>query len=80
MLKMTGRIEETDTGETQKDVPRPMSCQYESGTRSSTWLKLKRDYVSGFADTLDVVPIGKTSNQQHLWLGNGKSNLTDQNS
>ena len=38
---------------------------YESGARSRFWLKLKRDYVSGSADTIDVVPIG-------AWFGNGR--------
>lgn len=40
-------------------------CQYEAGVRSHTWLKVKRDYVAGFADTIDVVPIG-------AWYGNGR--------
>ena len=34
------------------------TCQYEAGTRSQSWLKIKRDYVAGYADTIDVVPIG----------------------
>jgi len=40
---------------------------YESGTRSHEWLKVKRDYIqgTGFADTIDVVPIG-------AWYGNGR--------
>ena len=39
--------------------------RYEAGTRSHSWLKVKRDYVAGFADTIDVVPIG-------AWYGNGR--------
>ncbi|KAG7352427.1 ATP-dependent DNA ligase I [Nitzschia inconspicua] len=38
---------------------------YDAGTRSRSWLKVKRDYVGGFADTIDVVPIG-------AWYGNGR--------
>jgi DNA ligase 1 len=38
---------------------------YEAGTRSHSWLKVKRDYVGDFADTIDVVPIG-------AWYGNGR--------
>lgn len=34
---------------------------YEAGTRSQSWLKVKGDYVEGFADTIDVVPIGAWS-------------------
>lgn len=42
-----------------------VSSKYEAGTRSRNWLKVKRDYVAGFADTIDVVPIG-------AWYGNGR--------
>ncbi|CAJ1957326.1 unnamed protein product [Cylindrotheca closterium] len=38
---------------------------YEAGTRSQSWLKVKGDYVEGFADTIDVVPIG-------AWHGTGR--------
>jgi DNA ligase-1 len=38
---------------------------YESGKRGKLWLKLKRDYVNGYADTIDVVPIG-------AWHGSGR--------
>ncbi|CAH2065724.1 unnamed protein product [Thlaspi arvense] len=33
--------------------------------RSDSWLKVKRDYVDGLGDTLDLVPIG-------AWHGNGR--------
>ena len=36
-----------------------------SDKRTSAWLKLKKDYVTGLGDTLDVVPIG-------AWYGNGR--------
>ena len=38
---------------------------YEAGTRSYEWLKVKRDYIGGYADTIDVVPIG-------AWYGDGR--------
>ncbi|KAL3915032.1 MAG: hypothetical protein SGILL_005836 [Bacillariaceae sp.] len=41
------------------------NSSYEAGTRSQSWLKVKRDYVAGFSDTIDVVPIG-------AWYGNGR--------
>ena len=70
MVKLTGEVcfngEEREARDPVKagseDV---ISCPYESGVRSQTWLKVKRDYVAGFADTVDVVPIG-------AWYGNGR--------
>lgn len=56
------------TGEGYHAPNADVSCRtfgYESGTRSQLWLKLKRDYVVGYADTIDVVPIG-------AWYGNGR--------
>ena len=61
MIKLTGRRCE---GESIASVPL-RSYGYEAGTRSHLWLKLKRDYVAGFSDTIDVVPVG-------AWFGNGR--------
>ena len=36
-----------------------------SDKRTSAWLKLKKDYVVGLGDSLDLVPIG-------AWHGNGR--------
>ncbi|KAJ7530648.1 hypothetical protein O6H91_14G012600 [Diphasiastrum complanatum] len=38
---------------------------YRASKRSDSWLKIKRDYVEGLHDTLDLVPIG-------AWNGNGR--------
>lgn len=62
MLKLTGQSS-IPVLSSAKAIER--SFGYESGTRSQLWLKLKRDYVQGFADTIDVVPIG-------AWYGNGR--------
>jgi DNA ligase-1 len=61
MIKLTGRQEEAGS-------ELCTSCKtfgYESGTRGQLWLKLKRDYMTDFADTIDVVPIG-------AWHGTGR--------
>ena len=45
--------------------PHPPGTQVQVDKRSSAWLKLKKDYVSGLGDSLDLVPIG-------AWHGNGR--------
>lgn len=38
---------------------------YAPAQRGLSWLKLKRDYLEGLADSLDLVPIG-------AWWGQGR--------
>jgi len=38
---------------------------YEPARRTSSWLKVKKDYLDGLVDSLDLVPIG-------AWWGNGR--------
>lgn len=53
----------------QKDEPNNatvmMLSTYEPDARSNTWKKLKRDYLEGVGDTIDVIPIGG-------WQGQGR--------
>lgn len=44
---------------------RPPGSFYQPSKRSQSWIKLKRDYVEGLADSLDLVPIG-------AWHGQGR--------
>lgn len=50
-----------------RSLNRGMLKSYDTSSdkRTSAWLKLKKDYVDGLGDTLDLVPIG-------AWHGNGR--------
>lgn len=52
--KMNKAIDDNCEGLIVKDL----NSIYEIGSRSSSWLKIKKDYLDGFLDTFDVIPIG----------------------
>jgi len=59
--------EESSLKEKEKEKIRrkPLPATYRPDKRTSAWLKLKKDYVAGLGDSLDLVPIG-------AWHGNGR--------
>ena len=61
MVKMLGKVSNV----ADENLSEAMNSLYEAGTRSHSWLKVKRDYVAGYSDTIDVVPIG-------AWWGSGR--------
>jgi len=67
MIKLLDHGEVLEGTGPRKETSRKQSLPstYEPDRRTSAWLKLKKDYVDGLGDTLDVVPIG-------AWHGNGR--------
>ncbi|KAG0168914.1 hypothetical protein DFQ30_004170 [Apophysomyces sp. BC1015] len=52
--------------QSQRGKPkRHLLATYEPDKRVENWLKVKKDYVEGISDTLDLIPIG-------AWYGNGR--------
>ncbi|EMD37901.1 hypothetical protein CERSUDRAFT_65472 [Gelatoporia subvermispora B] len=67
MIKLLDSGDVLEEPSQRKDHPRrkPLPATYEPDKRTSAWLKLKRDYVTGLGDSLDLVPVG-------AWHGNGR--------
>ncbi|OCH95170.1 ATP-dependent DNA ligase [Obba rivulosa] len=67
MVKLLDSGEILEEPNQRKDRPRrkPLPATYEPDKRTSAWLKLKKDYVTGLGDSLDLVPVG-------AWHGNGR--------
>lgn len=50
---------------TKQGNKKPLPSTYEPDARSQGWLKVKKDYLEGMGDSLDLVPIG-------AWWGSGR--------
>jgi len=61
----SGEIVESSDEKRNKSRRKPLPATYEPDKRTTSWLKLKKDYVTGVGDTLDIIPIG-------AWHGNGR--------
>jgi len=54
-----------DDDNTEIRTGKLLSAVYDADKRTFSWMKLKKDYVSGLGDSLDLIPIG-------AWYGNGR--------
>ncbi|KAI9062875.1 ATP-dependent DNA ligase [Trametes sanguinea] len=67
MVKLldSGEVLEEPGQNTDRPRRKPLPATSEPDKRTSAWLKLKKDYVVGLGDSLDLVPVG-------AWHGNGR--------
>jgi len=65
LMELQAFLDEAVNDCTEGLMVKAMDATYEPSKRSTNWLKLKKDYMTGAADSFDVVPIG-------AWFGKGK--------
>ncbi|KAF8813796.1 ATP-dependent DNA ligase [Phlegmacium glaucopus] len=65
MFKILDKAKDDDWTQEKQTRSKPLPSTYEPDVRTSAWLKLKKDYIDGIGDSLDLVPVG-------AWHGNGR--------
>jgi len=65
MIKLLDNEESPPGDGGAKSRRKPLSATYDADKRTYSWMKLKKDYVTGLGDSLDLIPIGS-------WHGNGR--------
>ncbi|KAF8919877.1 ATP-dependent DNA ligase [Mucidula mucida] len=65
MVKLLDTGGVSDPESSSASPSKKLSAKYNVDQRTFSWIKLKKDYVTGIGDTLDLVPIG-------AWHGNGR--------
>ncbi|KDR75214.1 hypothetical protein GALMADRAFT_249189 [Galerina marginata CBS 339.88] len=65
MIKLLDSPEATGPSTEKQSRLKSLPSTYEPDIRTSGWLKLKKDYLEGMTDSLDLIPVG-------AWHGNGR--------
>ena len=63
--KLLDSVPVAETSAKRSSRTKSLPSTYKPDIRTSGWLKLKRDYIDGMSDSLDVIPVG-------AWHGNGR--------
>ncbi|KAF9568040.1 DNA ligase [Agrocybe pediades] len=65
MIKLLDEPDPSGTVPEKQSRHKVLPATYEPDLRTLGWLKLKKDYMEGIVDSLDLIPVG-------AWYGNGR--------
>ncbi|PPR05814.1 hypothetical protein CVT26_010094 [Gymnopilus dilepis] len=65
MIKLLDQPDSTELKGEKQSRLKSLPSTYEPDVRTSGWLKLKKDYMDGMGDSMDLIPVG-------AWHGNGR--------
>ncbi|KAF8904477.1 DNA ligase [Gymnopilus junonius] len=65
MIKLLDKLDGVELNGEKQGRLKSLPCTYEPDVRTSGWLKLKKDYMEGMGDSMDLIPVG-------AWYGNGR--------